>query len=56
MLVDIEDEENKYVEYTGMTIQASDLLKSERPQMPEPEMKLRTVGEGPRGAEGSVGK
>ncbi|KAK7124730.1 hypothetical protein R3I94_018948 [Phoxinus phoxinus] len=41
MLVDIEDEEDEYVEYTGKTIWTSDLLKSERPQTPEAEMKLR---------------
>ncbi|KAK9953531.1 hypothetical protein ABG768_017516 [Culter alburnus] len=43
MLVDIEDEENEYVEYTGKTFWASDLLKSERPQMPEAEMKPRKM-------------
>ncbi|XP_051721845.1 uncharacterized protein LOC127497432 [Ctenopharyngodon idella] len=43
MLVDIEDEENEYVEYTGKTFRASDVLRSERPQMPEAEMKPRKM-------------
>ncbi|KAK7139061.1 hypothetical protein R3I93_016245 [Phoxinus phoxinus] len=43
MLVDIEDEENEFVEYKGRTIRASTLLKSERPQMSEAEMKPRKM-------------
>ncbi|ROL53623.1 hypothetical protein DPX16_4395 [Anabarilius grahami] len=42
MLVDIEDEKNEYVAYTGKIFQASDLLKSERPQ-PEAKMKPRKM-------------
>ncbi|KAK9969595.1 hypothetical protein ABG768_027756 [Culter alburnus] len=38
MLIDIEDEESEY-----MTFWASDFLKSERPQMPEAEMKPRKM-------------
>ncbi|XP_048009673.1 uncharacterized protein LOC125243872 [Megalobrama amblycephala] len=43
MLVDIEDEENEYVEYTGKTFRASDLLKSARPQTPEAQIKQRKI-------------
>ncbi|ROL51067.1 hypothetical protein DPX16_14598 [Anabarilius grahami] len=43
MLVDIEDEENEYVEYTGKTYQVSDLLKSGRPQTSEAEIKPRKM-------------
>ncbi|RXN07143.1 stress response NST1-like isoform X1 [Labeo rohita] len=41
MLIDIEDEENEYVEYTGKTLQACDLLKSERPRILETEINPR---------------
>ncbi|RXN26500.1 stress response NST1-like isoform X1 [Labeo rohita] len=41
MLIDIEDEENEYVEYTGKTIQPYDLLKSERPRLLEAEINPR---------------
>ncbi len=43
MLIDIEDEETEYVEYTGKTIQACDLSKSERPRPLEAEMKPRKM-------------
>uniref|UniRef100_A0A671KSC6 Uncharacterized protein n=1 Tax=Sinocyclocheilus anshuiensis TaxID=1608454 RepID=A0A671KSC6_9TELE len=43
MLIDIEDEENEYVEYTGKTIRACDLLKSERHRPLEAEMKPRQM-------------
>uniref|UniRef100_A0A672PH95 Uncharacterized protein n=1 Tax=Sinocyclocheilus grahami TaxID=75366 RepID=A0A672PH95_SINGR len=43
MLIDIEDEENEYVEYTGKIIRACDLLKSERPRPLEAEMKPRQM-------------
>uniref|UniRef100_A0A672NA62 RBR-type E3 ubiquitin transferase n=1 Tax=Sinocyclocheilus grahami TaxID=75366 RepID=A0A672NA62_SINGR len=43
MLIDIEDEENEYVEYTGKTIRACDLLKSERPRPLEAEMNPRKM-------------
>ncbi|RXN16215.1 stress response NST1-like isoform X1 [Labeo rohita] len=41
MLIDIEDEENEYVEYTGKTLRACDLLKSERPRLLEAEINPR---------------
>ncbi|KAI2645423.1 putative manganese-dependent inorganic pyrophosphatase [Labeo rohita] len=41
MLIDTEDEENEYVQYTGKTIRACDLLKSERPRLLEAEMNPR---------------
>ena len=41
MLVDIEDEENEYVEYRGKNI--SDLLETERSQTPEAEMRARKM-------------
>ncbi|RXN21889.1 pollen-specific leucine-rich repeat extensin 1 isoform X2 [Labeo rohita] len=41
MLIDTEDEENEYVEYTGKTVQACDLLKSERPRLLEAEINTR---------------
>ncbi|KAL0183623.1 hypothetical protein M9458_019319 [Cirrhinus mrigala] len=41
MLIDIEDEENKYVEYTGKTLRACDLHKSERPRLLEAEINTR---------------
>ncbi|RXN37779.1 mediator of RNA polymerase II transcription subunit 15-like protein [Labeo rohita] len=40
-LIDIEDEENEYVQYTGKTIRACDLLKSERPRLLEAEINSR---------------
>ncbi len=43
MLIDIEDEETEYVEYTGKTIRACDLSKSERPRPLEAEMKPRKM-------------
>ncbi|KAF4100495.1 hypothetical protein G5714_018691 [Onychostoma macrolepis] len=43
MLIDIEDEETEYVEYTGKTIRACDLSKSERPRPLEAEMKPRRM-------------
>uniref|UniRef100_A0A673HTJ1 Uncharacterized protein n=1 Tax=Sinocyclocheilus rhinocerous TaxID=307959 RepID=A0A673HTJ1_9TELE len=43
LLIDIEDEENEYVEYTGKTIRACDLLKSERHRPLEAEMKPRQM-------------
>ncbi|KAL0203012.1 hypothetical protein M9458_001030, partial [Cirrhinus mrigala] len=41
MLIDTEDEEDKYVEYTGKTIRACDLLKSERPRLLQAEINPR---------------
>ncbi|RXN14045.1 stress response NST1-like isoform X1 [Labeo rohita] len=41
MLIDIEDEENEYVEYTGKTIWGCDLLKSERLRLLEAEINPR---------------
>ncbi|KAI2665364.1 Filamentous hemagglutinin [Labeo rohita] len=41
MLIDIEDEENEYVEYTGKTIETCDLLKSERPRLLQAKMNPR---------------
>ncbi|KAL0177387.1 hypothetical protein M9458_026281 [Cirrhinus mrigala] len=41
MLIDIEDEENEYVEYTGKTVRACDLLKSEGPRLLEAEINTR---------------
>ncbi|XP_026145960.1 phosphatase and actin regulator 4A-like [Carassius auratus] len=43
MLIDIEDEETEYVEYTGKTIRACDLPKSECPRPLEAEMKPRQM-------------
>ncbi len=43
MLIDIENEETEYVEYTGKTIRACDLPKSERPRPLEAEMKPRKM-------------
>uniref|UniRef100_A0A8C2IPG3 Uncharacterized protein n=1 Tax=Cyprinus carpio TaxID=7962 RepID=A0A8C2IPG3_CYPCA len=43
MLIDIEDEETEYVEYTGKTIRACDLPKSECPRPLEAEMKPRQI-------------
>uniref|UniRef100_A0A8C1E5C5 Uncharacterized protein n=1 Tax=Cyprinus carpio carpio TaxID=630221 RepID=A0A8C1E5C5_CYPCA len=43
MLIDIEDEETEYVEYTGKTIRACDLPKSKRPRPLEAEMKPRQM-------------
>lgn len=43
MLIDIEDEETEYVEYTGKTIRACDLPKSELPRPQEAEMKPRRM-------------
>ncbi len=43
MLIDIEDEETEYVEYTGKTIRACDLPKSERPRPLEAELKPRQM-------------
>ncbi|XP_067307644.1 uncharacterized protein [Pseudorasbora parva] len=43
MLVDIEDDESEYVVFAGKTFWASDLVKSERPQMPELEKKPRLM-------------
>ncbi|RXN22988.1 pollen-specific leucine-rich repeat extensin 1 isoform X2 [Labeo rohita] len=41
MLIDIENEENEYVQYTGKTIRVCDLLKSERPRLLEAEINSR---------------
>ncbi|XP_059411407.1 uncharacterized protein LOC132144868 [Carassius carassius] len=43
MLIDIEDEETEYVEYTGKTIRVCDLPKSELPRPLEAEMKPRRM-------------
>ncbi|XP_067277440.1 uncharacterized protein [Pseudorasbora parva] len=43
MLVDIEDDESEYVAFTGNTFWASDLVKSERSQIPELEKKPRLM-------------
>uniref|UniRef100_A0A673JEI2 Pollen-specific leucine-rich repeat extensin-like protein 1 n=1 Tax=Sinocyclocheilus rhinocerous TaxID=307959 RepID=A0A673JEI2_9TELE len=43
MLIDIEDEETEYVEYTGKTFRACDLPKSESPRPLEAEMKPRQM-------------
>ncbi len=43
MLIDIEDEETEYVEYTGKTIRACDLPKSECPRPLEAELKPRKM-------------
>ncbi|XP_059411263.1 uncharacterized protein LOC132144722 [Carassius carassius] len=43
MLIDIEDEETEYVEYTGKTIRACDLPKSELPRPLQAEMKPRRM-------------
>uniref|UniRef100_A0A672RFX7 Uncharacterized protein n=1 Tax=Sinocyclocheilus grahami TaxID=75366 RepID=A0A672RFX7_SINGR len=43
MLIDIEDEETEYVEYTGKTFWACDLPKSESPRTLEAEMKPRKM-------------
>ncbi|XP_026145959.1 titin-like [Carassius auratus] len=43
MLIDIEDEETEYVEYTGKTIRACDLPKYELPRPQEAEMKPRRM-------------
>ncbi len=43
MLIDIEDEETEYVEYTGKTIRACDLPKSEPPRPLEAELKPRKM-------------
>uniref|UniRef100_A0A8C1SM74 Uncharacterized protein n=1 Tax=Cyprinus carpio TaxID=7962 RepID=A0A8C1SM74_CYPCA len=43
MLIDIEDEETEYVEYTGKTIRGCDLPKSECPRLLEAEMKPRQM-------------
>uniref|UniRef100_A0A672RFY7 Uncharacterized protein n=1 Tax=Sinocyclocheilus grahami TaxID=75366 RepID=A0A672RFY7_SINGR len=43
MLIDIEDEETEYVEYTGKTFRACDLPKSEHLRLLEAEMKPRQM-------------